>query len=143
MAVGHRDDEPDEKFNMAVMGLRLSARSNGVAALHGAVSRDMFAGLWPDVPVDEVPIGSITNGVHAHTWVGDHIAALLAKGVDAYACWDPVPVIGMKDVPGAIEVIRGGDVISYLGFKIALRPWVEKNAATIETFGPKPIFSTM
>ena len=60
--------------------------------------------------------------------------ALLAKGVDAYACWDPVPVIGMKDVPGAIEVIRGGDVISYLGFNIALRPWLEKNAATTEKF---------
>jgi sulfonate transport system substrate-binding protein len=60
--------------------------------------------------------------------------ALLAKGVDAFSCWDPVPVIGMKDVPGAIEVIRGGDVISYLGFNIALRPWVEKNGATIEKF---------
>ena len=60
--------------------------------------------------------------------------ALLAKGVDASACWDPVPVIGMKDVPGAIEVIRGGDVISYLGFNIALRPWLEKNGATIEKF---------
>lgn len=60
--------------------------------------------------------------------------ALLAKGVDAYACWDPVPVIGMKDVPGAIEVIRGGDVISYLGFNIALRPWLEKNGATVEKF---------
>ena len=43
-------------------------------------------------------------------------------------------MIGMKDVPGAIEVIRGGDVISYLGFNIALRPWVEKNGATIEKF---------
>ena len=60
--------------------------------------------------------------------------ALLAKGVDAFVCWDPVPVIGMKDVPGAIEVIRGGDVISYLGFNIALRPWLEKNGATIEKF---------
>jgi sulfonate transport system substrate-binding protein len=60
--------------------------------------------------------------------------ALLAKGVDAYVCWDPVPVIGMKDVPGAIEVIRGGDVISYLGFNIALRPWAEKNGETIEKF---------
>ena len=60
--------------------------------------------------------------------------ALLAKGVDAYACWDPVPVIGMKDVPGAIEVIRGGDVISYLGFNVTLRPWVEKNGETIEKF---------
>ena len=45
--------------------------------------------------------------------------ALLAKGVDAFVGWDPAPVIGMKDVPGAIEVIRGGDVISYLGFNIA------------------------
>lgn len=60
--------------------------------------------------------------------------ALLAKGVDAFVCWDPVPVIAMKDVPGAIEVIRGGDVISYLGFNVALRPWVEKNGPTIEKF---------
>jgi sulfonate transport system substrate-binding protein len=60
--------------------------------------------------------------------------ALLAKGVDAFVCWDPAPVIAMKDVPGAIEVIRGGDVISYLGFNIALRPWVEKNGVTIEKF---------
>ena len=60
--------------------------------------------------------------------------ALLAKGVDAYACWDPVPVIGMKDVPGAIEVIRGGDVISYLGFNVTLRPWLEKNGETVEKF---------
>ncbi len=57
MALGRRDDEPDDdRFNMAVMGLRLAARSNGVAKLHGEVSRQMFAGLWPDVPVDEVPI---------------------------------------------------------------------------------------
>jgi sulfonate transport system substrate-binding protein len=60
--------------------------------------------------------------------------ALLAKGVDAFVAWDPAPIIGMKDVPGAIEVIRGGDVISYLGFNIALRPWVEKNGATIQKF---------
>ena len=60
--------------------------------------------------------------------------ALLAKGVDAFVCRDPAPVIGMKDVPGGIEVIRGGDVISYLGFNITLRPWMEKNGATIEKF---------
>ena len=60
--------------------------------------------------------------------------ALLAKGVDAFACWDPVPIVAMKDVPGAIEVIRGGDVISYLGFNIALRPWLEKNGETAEKF---------
>jgi starch phosphorylase len=87
MAVGKRPDEPDDdRFNMAVMGLRLAGRSNGVARLHGAVSREMFQGMWPDVTVEEVPIDSITNGVHAHTWVSDGVAALLADSVGSV--WD-------------------------------------------------------
>ena len=86
MAIGSRDDEKDGKFNMAVMGLRLAGRANGVAQLHGEVSREMFAGLWPNVPQAEVPIGAITNSVHAPTWVGDHIAPLLAKSVGPV--WD-------------------------------------------------------
>lgn len=56
-------------FNMAVMGLRLAQRANGVSKLHGKVSREMFQGLWPGFDVEEVPITSITNGVHAPTWV--------------------------------------------------------------------------
>ncbi|MET0145650.1 MAG: alpha-glucan family phosphorylase, partial [Ilumatobacteraceae bacterium] len=80
-AIGQRDDEPDGKFNMAVMGLRLAARSNGVAKLHGAVSRQMFQGLWPDLAVEEVPIGSITNGVHGRTWVSPRVDALLSRVV--------------------------------------------------------------
>jgi len=70
MALGHETGEPaDAPFNMAVMGLRLAGMSNGVSRLHGEVSRRMFSGLWPGVPPEEVPIGSITNGVHAGTWV--------------------------------------------------------------------------
>jgi glycogen phosphorylase len=87
MAVGRRPDEPDDdRFNMAVMGLRLAGRSNGVAQLHGAVSREMFQGMWPDVTVEEVPIGAITNGVHAHTWVSDGVAELLTSSVGPV--WD-------------------------------------------------------
>ncbi len=87
MAIGQRADEPDEtKFNMAVMGLRLAARANGVAALHGAVSREMFNGLWPTVPVAEVPIGSITNGVHAHSWISPEMDQVLRHGV--HGVWD-------------------------------------------------------
>lgn len=87
MALGHRPDEPDDpRFNMAVMGLRLAGRSNGVAKLHGAVSRQMFQGLWPDVPVEEVPIGAVTNGVHAHTWVSGSIDSLLRSTVGGL--WD-------------------------------------------------------
>jgi starch phosphorylase len=87
MSIGHRDDEPDEtRFNMAVMGLRLAARANGVAKLHGEVSRQMFSGMWPNVPVDEVPIGSITNGVHAHSWISPEVDQLLRHGV--HGVWD-------------------------------------------------------
>jgi starch phosphorylase len=56
-------------FNMAVMGLRLAQRANGVSQLHGVVSRTMFQGLWQGFDAPEVPIASITNGVHAPTWV--------------------------------------------------------------------------
>ncbi|WP_433624092.1 alpha-glucan family phosphorylase [Nocardia sp. CA-120079] len=55
-------------FNMAHMGLRLAQRANGVSKLHGEVSRAMFAPLWSGFDATEVPIGSVTNGVHAPTW---------------------------------------------------------------------------
>jgi glycogen phosphorylase len=63
-------------FNMAVMGMRLAQRVNGVSRLHGQVSREMFAGLWPGFDTSEVPIGSITNGVHAPTWVAREVSEL-------------------------------------------------------------------
>ena len=63
-------------FNMAVMGFRLAQRANGVSRLHGHVSREMFHGLWPAFDEAEVPIGSITNGVHAPTWVAREVFAL-------------------------------------------------------------------
>ena len=63
-------------FNMAVMGLRLAGRANGVSLLHGEVSRGMFAGLWPGFDNDDVPITSITNGVHAPTWVAREVMEL-------------------------------------------------------------------
>lgn len=66
LALGGEEDP--EKFNMAHMGLRLAQRANGVSLLHGRVSRAMFNGLWRGFDPDEVPIGSITNGVHGPTW---------------------------------------------------------------------------
>jgi starch phosphorylase len=66
-------------FNMAVMGLRLAQRANGVSQLHGIVSRDMFAGLWPGFDAEEVPITSVTNGVHAPTWVAREVLELGAR----------------------------------------------------------------
>jgi glycogen phosphorylase len=63
-------------FNMAVMGLRLAQRANGVSKLHGDVSRHMFGALWPGFDADDVPIASVTNGVHAPTWTDPQVSGL-------------------------------------------------------------------
>jgi starch phosphorylase len=83
MALGHAPGEPpNAPFNMAVMGLRLAAMSNGVAELHGKTSRAMFQQLYPGVPVEEVPISSVTNGVHGRTWVSPTMNDLFTKYVN-------------------------------------------------------------
>ncbi|MFJ9806940.1 alpha-glucan family phosphorylase [Streptomyces sp. NPDC101158] len=69
-------------FNMAAMGLRLAQRANGVSTLHGAVSRAMFAGLWPGFDPEEIPLGSVTNGVHAPTWTAPEVAGLSPDASD-------------------------------------------------------------
>jgi glycogen phosphorylase len=87
MSLGHfPEDPPEAPFNMAVMGLRLSGMSNGVSKLHGRTSREMFTDLWPEVPTEEVPIGSVTNGVHGRTWVSSAMSDLLTKYVSP--AWD-------------------------------------------------------
>ena len=87
MDLGHFPGEaPDAPFNMAVMGLRLAGMSNGVSRLHGRVSQEMFQALWPSVPADEAPIGSVTNGVHPRTWVSAEMNDLLSRHV--LPAWD-------------------------------------------------------
>ncbi len=82
MALGHEPGAAEgEAFNLAVMSLRLTGSSNGVAKLHGAVSRQMFRGIWPEIPIEEVPIGSVTNGVHARTFVSREMSDLLERTV--------------------------------------------------------------
>ncbi|WP_079166164.1 alpha-glucan family phosphorylase [Streptomyces oceani] len=70
-------------FNMAVMGLRLARRANGVSTLHGTVSREMFAGLWPGFDATEVPVDAITNGVHGPTWTAPQVPADVSRLSDA------------------------------------------------------------
>ncbi|HEX5401601.1 MAG TPA: alpha-glucan family phosphorylase [Pseudonocardiaceae bacterium] len=70
------EDNPG-MFNMAHMGLRLAQRANGVSKLHGEVSREMFHGMWSGFDTDEVPIGSVTNGVHGPTWAAAETQGLI------------------------------------------------------------------
>jgi starch phosphorylase len=95
LALGAEDYEGGDAgvFNMAVMGFRLAQRANGVSQLHGHVSRGMFNGLWPAFDEAEVPITSITNGVHGPTWIAREVVHLAAElggdvdGDDADALW--------------------------------------------------------
>jgi len=66
-----------ENFCMTVLALKTSSYANGVAKLHGVVSREMWKGLYPNLTETEVPIGHITNGVHAKTWLSNDINKLL------------------------------------------------------------------
>jgi starch phosphorylase len=96
-------------FNMAAMGLRLAQRANGVSTLHGEVSRTMFGPLWPGFDSAEVPITSVTNGVHAPTWMDPAVVRLGAAhiGVEQAeaamtagdpGCWSAVEQIGDGEI---------------------------------------------
>ena len=95
-------------FNMAVMGLRLAQRANGVSRLHGDVSREMFAGLWPGFDADEVPIAHVTNGVHALTWVARDIVELAQRSgvTDEAVTWESVEHVSDEVVWSVRSTLR-------------------------------------
>jgi starch phosphorylase len=71
-----------ELFSMPVMAINLSAAVNGVAQLHGVVSRKIWRWMYPGVPEDEVPIGSVTNGIHVQSWISQDMGALFDRYLD-------------------------------------------------------------
>lgn len=74
-----RPEDDAEPFCMTVLALKVSAYANGVADLHGVVSRQMWKGLWPGLDEEEVPIGHVTNGVHPRTWISSPMLELLDR----------------------------------------------------------------
>jgi glycogen phosphorylase len=69
-------------FSLPVMALKMSAASNGVSALHGEVSRTMWQWMFEQVPQPEVPIDSITNGIHVNTWISRDMATVFDRYLD-------------------------------------------------------------
>ena len=77
MSLGRRDpNDGDERFSMAVFALKTSSYRNAVSRLHRQVSQEMWSGMWPELPVWEVPITSVTNGVHLTSWLNGDLATL-------------------------------------------------------------------
>ncbi|MEA2142195.1 MAG: glycogen phosphorylase, partial [Solirubrobacteraceae bacterium] len=99
-----RPDDEHEAFGVTQFALRASRAANGVSARHGAVAREMWHALWPDRPVDDVPIGHVTNGVHVPSWVGAPMRALLDRHLGAdwlRAAADPATFAAVDAIPPA------------------------------------------
>lgn len=80
MALGRENpNDANEYFCMTILALRASTYSNGVSRLHGGVARNMWKGVYPGLPEREVPITSITNGVHTFSWVSHELAQLFDR----------------------------------------------------------------
>jgi glycogen phosphorylase len=83
LALGHYDNGSGPLFNMTALALRTSNHVNGVSQLHGQVTRDMWAPIWPGVPNEQRPVRAITNGVHVPTWLSHDMALLFDQYLPA------------------------------------------------------------
>jgi len=122
-------------FNMAVMGLRLAGRANGVSLLHGHVSRGMFAGLWPGFDNDDVPISSITNGVHAPTWVATEILQLVQANSESpepegFSDWESVDSISGEMLWATKRMLRR-NLVSDVRSRVR-KSWLKRGATPAE-----------
>lgn len=106
MALGRQNPEDEsENFNMAFLALNGSSAVNGVSELHGKVSRRLFSPLFPRWPEEEVPVGSVTNGVHVPSWDSE-AAEVLWTGGCGEECWHG----DLKDLSIAIGKIPDGEL---------------------------------
>lgn len=98
LRLGDTPESQGQGFNMTALALRLAAHVNGVSREHGQVSREMWHHMWPGLPTEQVPIHSVTNGIHAPTWIapdlnqlyGKHLGPEWTEKCDDTAMWQRV-----------------------------------------------------
>jgi starch phosphorylase len=122
-------------FNMAVMGLRLAQRANGVSRLHGVVSREMFDGLWPGFDAGEVPITSITNGVHAPTWVDRAVFEVArnhaeVRELDTQESWETFATVPRDAIWASKRKLRA-QLVAEARHRVH-ESWIERGASEAE-----------
>ncbi len=74
----------DKGFNMGILALKIAGKKNGVSKLHGAVSRELFSEVWPNIAANESPIGYVTNGIHTCSWLAPRLKELYNKYLIPY-----------------------------------------------------------
>ncbi len=101
LALGAYDSGGGNLFNMTALALRSAGKVNAVSELHGQVTRSMWSPMWPNVSEPDRPVGSVTNGVHAPTWIAADLSDLFTKYLgsgwldrhDDPAFWDAILTI--------------------------------------------------
>ena len=76
--------ELDSGFNMGILALKIAGKKNGVSKLHGAVSRELFSEVWPNIAANESPITYVTNGIHTCSWLSPQLKELYNKYLIPY-----------------------------------------------------------
>ena len=135
LALGTYDSGSGPQFNMTALAMRSAGAINAVSQLHGGVTRQMFAPLWPDLPPGDRPIGAITNGVHVATWVAPELARLFERHLgprwrDQYenpTLWPRVLDIPNEEIWSTREQLRL-ILFQYLRDRLRQR-WAEMQAA--------------
>jgi starch phosphorylase len=114
MTLGHYDNGSGSLFNMTALALRTANYVNGVSQLHGQVTRDMWAPIWPGVANEHRPVRAITNGIHAPTWLSMEMATLFDKHLpgdwrdrqDDPAIWEAVLQIPDEELWETRQALR-------------------------------------
>ena len=133
-----REDSGEGPFNMAVFALRMSDRANGVSRLHGKVARRMWNHLWPAVPEGEVPITSVTNGIHTQTWISREMRDVFDRSLGPRWARDPADHSvweGVEKIPAEVlwrsHEVQRQRLVSYV--RRRLRTQLEAaNATAVE-----------
>ena len=128
-------EEGGQVFNMAHLGFRLAQRANGVAKLHGAVSRAMFQELYPGFDVPDVPITSVTNGVHRRTWTSPAMDDLYKRAlgdvdISALSDWSELAGLTDHELTGARDHLRA-DLVT-MARQHVRRAWLRRGADEAE-----------
>jgi glycogen phosphorylase len=138
LSLGEYDNGHGAQFNMTALALRTAANVNGVSAMHGEVTRAMWQPIWPDLPVDQVPVKSITNGVHVPTWIAGAMLDLFSKQLgpdwldqqDDMAFWDRLKDIPDEELWTARQVLRA-ELFIFIRERLRQR-WASESANPIQ-----------
>lgn len=114
MALGEYDNGSGPMFNMTALAVRTAGSTNAVSQLHGHVTREMWAPIWPGVPEDKRPVRAITNGVHTPTWLSQELITLFDEYLpegwreahDDLAVWEGVMNIPAERLWAARNALR-------------------------------------